>query len=188
VFDAAFWSVTASLFYPPAIWLLLASYAGVNIVRSFSLREQTVFLTGIGVPMFLVWLAWFWLDQGSTFRQEQLGDLWQFYGFRGQLSESVWLKWGILAAFLLLVLFNLGNYAARKSIDVQKFISILMWIMIVGTSSILLRQDPSRTHFLLAATSIGIFLAMTLTSFRNRFVAEILHLALLGLVIFGQIF
>ncbi len=188
VFDAAFWTAVASLFYPPAVFLLLAAFVGVNIMRSFSVREQVVFLTGVMTPGFLTWLAFFWFDRGSTFLAVQFDNLFGFYHFSPDITLIRILKGVFVLVLLAIVALNYGAYFRRKLIQAQKCISVLYWFLVVAGAAILLQNDPLPAHLALLMPVIGIFLAMSFADIKNRFIAEIFHFALLGFVLFIQFF
>lgn len=186
VFDAGWWAILASLFYPPALFLLLAAYAGVNIMRSFNLREQLVYLSGVFVGLFLAWLWYFWSDRGGSFWAVQFGGLFGFYHFSPTMDTERILKSLVIAILLCTVVLGYGTYFHRKLIQAQKSVAILYWFLFVGGLVILLQHDPLPAHLLLIMPSIGIFMALSFLALRNRFIAEIFHFALLGIVLFIQ--
>ncbi len=186
VFDAGLWTTFASLFYPPALFLLLAAYAGVNIMRSFNLREQLVFLSGVFSVLFLAWLWYFWSDRGNQFGEVQFGTLLGFYHFKTTMDTERTLKALLLAVLLCTILLSFGAYFHRKLIQTQKSVTIMYWFLLVGASVILLQTDPLPAHFLLIMPSVGIFMALSFFSLRNRVIAEIFHFALLAIVLFVQ--
>ena len=188
VFDAAFWMSVAGLFYPPALILLVAAFIGVMVMRSFNLREQLIFLTGAIVPLFLAWLWYFWDDRGNEFRALQFGEIFQLYRFNASFDSKMLLKTAFLGSLLLVFLVGLGQYFQRKLIQTQKAITTLYWVLFTGGLLMLLRSEWRWEHFLLPAAAAGIFLAFSFQGIRNRLLAEMLHLALLGLLFFIQIF
>jgi hypothetical protein len=188
IFDTGFWIAVASLFYPTALLLFVAGFACINVMRSFNLREQLVFVTGTLAPLSLAWLWYFWGDRGGAFRAEHLADIFQFFNFDLLADPKTPLKtvfWGLLLAIFL---FSFGSYFARKTIHLQKCITTLYWFLLVGGLSATLHPEWRWEHFLLPTAAAGIFLAMSFQDVRNRFVAEMLHLALLGFALFIQFF
>lgn len=188
VFDAALWMSVASLFYPPALILLVAAYSGVMVMRSFNLREQLVFFTGAVTPLFLAWLWFFWVDRGTEFRSLQFGEIFQLYRFNVTFDTRMVLKTALLVLLLFVFVFGLTRYFQRKLIQTQKAITTLYWVLFTGGLLVLLRSQWRWEHFLLPAAAAGIFLAFSFQGIRNRWMAEILHLALLALMFFIQVF
>ena len=182
VFDAALWVAVAGLFYPPIIWLAGAAYIGINMLRSFKPSEQILFFFGVFTPGFLAWVIYFWLDRGSAFWSAHLWNLFQWWDFNLDLSLKTVLESGVLALFLVIVLFGYGVLQHKKLIQIQKYISTLYWIIFIGCASVLLRNQPEATHFLITAPAAGILLGMTFHNMRSRFIGELLHVAFLGAI------
>ena len=184
VFDSAFWVMVGALCYPPALLLLAAAFIGLSILRSFNFRERLVFVSGALVPLFLGWLWFFWHDEGGLFWQKQFGSLFGLVRFDTSWDTKSLAQVAFMLFLSLFVLLNFGAYYHKKLIQVQKYISIFYWFLFVGGLSALLQKQLRMEHFLLLAPPVGMFLALSFTGLRNRGLAEILHLALLGLVFF----
>ena len=176
IFDAGLWTAVASLFYPPAIWLLLVMFAGISSLRSFNLREQIVCLSGIFTPLFLGWTAFFWCDKGGEFWNLQFGRLFHLPEFDINWLLETQLKAALGVLLLLVVLLSYGIYYRKKLIQVQKYINIHYWVMLVVALTALLLPYGQLEHFFLAMSSIGMFLAMSVGAIRRPLIAEIIHL------------
>lgn len=188
LFDIGFWTAVAALFYPPALYVLAALYAGINSLRSFKGREQLVLLSGILTPMFLAWVGSFWFDRGAAFWPVQFGQLFGWIGFDFDFDFRARLEWGFLASLLLAVLLSYGIYYHKKLIQVQKYVSILYWLLFAVGLSALLYPGPRVEHFLLAMPALGIFLAMSFAAIRRPLLAELFHLVVLAAIFLIQFF
>ena len=189
MFDAAFWTTVAALFYPPAIVLLIAAYFSLGIMRSYTLRERLVSVTGVLTALFLAWLWYFWTDRGMDFWHIQFGGLFHIYRFEAaEFNLKTTLPWVLPALFFLIILLGYGTYMFRKLIHTQKCVSVLYWFWFAGGLSFMLEDQSRPAHFMLMAPATGIFLSMTFSAFRRRSIAEFFHLALLGYVLFIQFF
>lgn len=186
VFDAAIWLTVGSLFFPPLFFSLVAGFVGLGIMRSFKLRERLVYFAGILVPFFLAWLWYFWCDNGRGFWTGQLSGYSGFYHFAPQWTLKTIMAVGLLGALFLILLLSTGTYFHKKLIQAQKCITVLYWFLIVGALSLLLQGDFRTTQLLSIMPMVGIFLSMTVSSFRSRAFAELLHLVLLGAIFFAQ--
>lgn len=186
IFDGALWIGVASLFYPPSLWLLVAAFAGFEVVRVFRLHERFVFLTGAFVPLFLAWLWYFWADRGAEFRDEHWRNLFQLYHFDAIWDEKLILKTTLVVLFTLIFLMGISSLYNRKGIQAQKFVSVLYWFLVVGALSSLLQPEWRWEHIILPSAAMGILLSLTFQSLRNRFWAEIWHLVILGFVLVVQ--
>jgi hypothetical protein len=188
IFDSAFWMTVGALFYPPAIWMLVAAYVGILVMRSFNIREQIVFLSGILIPMALCWLGFFWYDLGHSFFDLQFGKVFGLYRFHREYSLLAWLEIGFLMLIFFLILLSFNSYFSRKLIQTQKCISTLYWFLIIAVFTVFMQAELPNQHFFLAIPAIGIFLSLTVTSIKRRAIAEIVHLGLLVFVLFVQFF
>lgn len=182
VFDAALWISVASLFYPPALYLLPAFFIGIGIMRSWKPSDQLAFLVAIFVPLFLAWLWYFWHDAGEAFRRRQLDGLFRFYHFDEITGHAGWFKGGLLAALLIIFGLNFGSFARSKSMQAQKSASVLYWVLFTGGFLSLVQSDWHWEAFALPGAAAGIFLAMTLQTLRPV-VAELFHAVLLAVVL-----
>ena len=186
IFDGALWIGVASLFCPSALWLLVAAYAAYGLVQVFRLQERFVFLVGAFVPLFLAWLWYFWADRGGDFRSTQWGSLFQVYHFDMSIDTKGILKLGLLCFMLLIFLGGLGSFYARKSIQSQKFVSVLYRFLAVGGASVLLQNELHWERMILPSAAMGIFLSLSFQSIRNRLLAELSHLAILLFIFYIQ--
>ncbi|MBV6439874.1 MAG: hypothetical protein EPGJADBJ_01529 [Saprospiraceae bacterium] len=185
VFDAAFWTTVAALFYPPALYLLIAVFFGLGIMRSYTFRERIVSLTGVATVLFLGWLWYFWADKGLDFWHIQFGRMGGIYQFdKDMFDQKTSLEWIIPVLLFFTIVLSYGTYIFRKLIQTQKCISVLYWFWFVAGLSFLLLAQAWPAHFMLMAAPTGVFLALSFSAFKKNFWAEILHLAVLGLVLF----
>jgi hypothetical protein len=180
VFDAAFWIVIGSLFYPPMFWLLIAAAAGILVLRTFKLNEQVVFATGAATPLFLGWVLCFWFDQGRAFWQQQFVSLFRWSLVTPSMTIHNLLKIGLVALLLLIVGLNYWTYIRRRPMQIQKYIAALYWFLILGALGALLRREPGHAALFAVAAPVGLLLALSFQQIRNHFIAEVLHAALIG--------
>ncbi len=188
IFDAAFWTTVASLFYPPAIFLLAAVFAGINIMRAFNFRELLVLLTGVATPVFLAWLWYFWTDRGGEFWGIQFNGLFHRYQFDSSFNYFTIVESIMMGLLFLIVLLSYGTYSFRKLIQMQKYVGILYWFLFAAGLTLLLQSKAPPVHLLLLMPSMGIFLSMTFSSMKNKALAEVFHLLLLCYIVFIQFF
>lgn len=188
VFDAAFWTAVAALFYPPAIFLLIAVFFSLNIMRSYTFREQMVSVTGVVVAFFLAWLWYFWGDRGWLFWGVQLGGLFHFYDFDTTFDQKTWIQLILPGLLAMVALLSYGAYMYRRLIQAQKCISTLYWFWWVAGLTALLQDQPRAAHFVLMAVPLGLFMSFSIASIQNRSLAGLLHWLMLGLVLCVQFY
>ncbi|TNE66627.1 MAG: hypothetical protein EP344_02280 [Bacteroidetes bacterium] len=187
IFNSAFWITVAVLFYPPAVLCLPAAFAAQFNLRSFSTREQMVFLTGVFVPFFLALTGFFWHDQASEYLQRQFTAWMGFPALELPQNAYGWLRIGVLGALLAVALMGFNIYYFKQLIQVQKYITILYWFLFAGILASIFQPEPRPEYFLLTMPTLGIFLSFWFQSSRNTFMIEFFHLALL-VAVFGMQF
>jgi hypothetical protein len=188
IFDAAMWITVGSLFYPPMIFLLLAAFIGIGMLRSFNFKERLIFLSGSFIPLFLAWLWHFWHDTSPFFWNQQFDNIFRFYHFDTNWTLKSIIQSGLLVVLILLSIFSYGTYHYKKLIQTQKQVDICYLFMIIGGLGVLLRVLPQEMYWLLITPSLGIFIGSSFLSFKNRGLAEIFHLLLIGTILFLHFF
>lgn len=188
VFDAAFWIALAALFHPAATWLLVTTFIGILILRSFPAREQIAFFTGILVPAFLAFTLYFWFDRGGEFVNTQFTQWISAPGTFFTNDLHTYLKTGLMAVLLVVVLTGFNVYYYKKLIQVQKFITIFYWFLFAGLIAAVLQPEMHTEYFILLMPSMAIFLSYSIQALRNLFMAEVFHFVLLAAAFFIQLF
>lgn len=186
IFNVGFWIAIASLFYMPAIWLLFAAIAGLNLLRGFDLRERLMVFCGLLTPYLLAWTWFFWQDAGGWFWEKhflshQFG-LVDFFGV--PFSEKLAAKIALLAAAAFVVVLNHGSFYYKKIIQVQKYVGVLNWFLVVSAVIFLVRPHFELTHFYLCTPFLGLFTGIVFLNIKNQPIAEVLHLLMLFMLVF----
>ncbi|MCC7466793.1 MAG: hypothetical protein IT261_11010 [Saprospiraceae bacterium] len=186
ILDSALWISVGSLFYPQLIWLHLAAFIGLTVVRVFRFSEMVIYLAGALIPLFLAWLWYFWLDQGSMFRDTQWSFLFQFTTFEMSLTTELWLNWAMLALFSVMLLLGLGSLSGKKGIQLQKMVSVLFWFLIAGIITTLLQRQWNWATWIIPIPALAILLAVGYQATLKKWWVELVHLALVLFVLFVQ--
>ncbi len=191
VFDIGLLISAAALFYLPTFWLLPVALLSILHLRSLKINEMAALAAGAFTPGFLGWAVAFLNDQGGAFRHAHFSGLFEFWNFEFTQSIVGWAKIGLMAAMFLVVLFGYGTYYYKRLIQIQKYNNLLYWLIFAVCAIAFLSNELRAEHFLLALTGMGVFWALSFQSMKNKGVAEVLFLALLGAVFtvmfaFGQ--
>ncbi len=178
VFDAAVWFTVATLFYPPAVWFLLAGFLSFFILRSFSLREQIVYAVGILAILIIVHTGLFWYDLLDDFWAIQLARSFSWPHPSIPQEPRLRLSVGIVGGLLLVAALGFNVYYHRRTIQVKKYNDVLYWFFLAGTLSAFFRLGSTLDGFLLCMPSASIFLGYLFQSSRRNPLIEFFHLAL----------
>lgn len=182
VFDAGLLTGLGALFYIPFLWFFLPVLLGLTHLRSLKIREIIVFFAALAVPGFLGWFYALWHNAGSAFSSQQFGSLWQFWNFHLESSLNIQIRCGLLVLLLLIVLFSFNAYYFKRLIQVQKYNNIMYWVLLTTCLSAFLRNVPTLEHFVPAGTVVGIFLALSFQSLKNKAIAEVLFFSLIVII------
>ena len=171
----------AALFYLPAIWFAPFILLSLTHLRSLKFREIMVFFAGLFTPWVLGWAVAVFNNQGGLYRKDTIAMLWQFWDFELQTDLTTLVRGGMLLFIFLVVLLGFGVYYYKRLMQVQKYNNILYWMIFTTIATLFLRNSPHITHFLLAATPVSIFLALSFQNIKNKAIAEVLFLFLLAI-------
>jgi hypothetical protein len=182
VFDAGFLTALGALFYVPFMWLFPVMLLALTHLRTLKLREIAVFISGLFVPGFLGWIVAVWQNMGGLFRKAHFSTLWQVWDLGIEQQLPVLVRSSVLLLLALTVLLSFNTYYHKRLMQVQKYNNIMYWIILATCATAFLRNTPTIEHFALAGTSVGIFLALSFQSLKNKAIAEVLFFGLLALV------
>jgi hypothetical protein len=184
IFDAGLWLGVASLFHFSYVILILWGIIGLGILRGLRGKEFLMFIIGYTVPFFLVAVYAYW--QGAL---PQLGNHFKnninFFNFSRYDSPTLYIKMGVIALILLLTLGASTQFFSRRNMTVQKYLSILYWLILFGGLSILIQTGVGIVHFLVIAVPVGVLLSMVFQRI-NTATAEALHMLLLMVALILQ--
>jgi hypothetical protein len=184
IFDAGLWLGVASLFHFSYILFIIWGIVGLGILRGLRGKEFLMFIIGYIVPFILLSVFCFWhsiLPQiGNHFRFNI-----NFFNFSRYDSQTLYVKIGVLALVLLLVLGASTQFFSRRNMTVQKYLSILYWLILFGGLTITFQSGVSLVHFLVLAVPVGVLLSMVFQRI-NTATAEALHMLFLMVALILQ--
>jgi hypothetical protein len=186
LFNAGFFTGLATLFYFPFSLFLFFAIISILILRKFDIREIIQLLTGFFLVFFFMAFIRYWNDLNFNFVEIFLSQFkWSFSFSRYSLNE-----W-IILAFTVLMLFisstNYRKFTIKKSIQSQKKVNLVYWLMIIGFLT--LPFIPTVFIFpslLVIYVSYAIFIGMMMTRSKNQAAMELLHLFILFFIIFSH--
>ncbi len=192
VFDVALWFVVGTFIYPPFFWFVVIGFFSFFPLRSFSRREQIVYLTGLIAPVIILQTILLWCEQSGVFWQTLGANLFAWPQLMWPEATSTRLTIGLLAGVLLVIALGFNLYYHKRSIQVRKYIDILYWFLLGGTLSAFFRPGSTLDGFLLCMPTAGIFSSYLFQASRSNPLMELLHLALfvaaLITSIYGRLF
>ena len=174
VFDIGLLISIAAIFYWPAFIMILAGYISLMVLRSVKWQDRIQLLCGVLLPFALWWVyAYCYTENGGEVMQ-YLGSIGDFQNLFGH-SQVDYLYIAMVLIIILSTLFKYGTLIKKKSIQVQKKIDILYWVLLCSGLSILWASfDPPL--LLISWIPIAYFLSQGLLSLKKPMNAELIHL------------
>ncbi len=178
IFLSGFYMAMGSLIYFPVFYLLLVTFIGFLIMRSFRGIERIQHIIGWSVPFFLIWtIEYYFKAEPSDFPGYFLNKL-NVNIFSTGLKIPEFLILIMVAILVIISVFSFNIYQGKKVIASQKRISVLYWLMLILGLSAFFFTGIRMNHLHLITIPLSIFFTFTLLEFKNNIVAEIIHLFL----------
>ncbi|MDX1665875.1 MAG: hypothetical protein R3350_01540 [Saprospiraceae bacterium] len=183
IFNAGFWIGIASFIYPSYILFGLYIVVGLETLRALRMGEVLIALCGLVTPYLLAGAAFFWFDELPYLYRLQFVEGLALGDFPSpDLSLLNIIRLGLYGLILLIVLFSFNLYKFKKVIQVQKRISLLYWMLIVGFFTMLIQGNIQMDHLLVLAIPLGIFLSFNISEGSPNW-AALWHFLLFGVIL-----
>jgi hypothetical protein len=182
IFNVGFWVAIASLFSPGHLVFLLLGFIGLNILRGLSLRERLMVVVGAVVPYLLVGIYLFWNGQLAKGIAQHFEAGLGFLQFKPSGEFEVWAASVVFGLCIVLALFSYGGMVYRKTIQVQKQLSLLYWMLLIGAGTVLVQAGVQTDQWLAVGIPAGIILGFVFSNLPRRW-SESLHLMLLAAIL-----
>lgn len=182
IFNVGFWTAVASLFVPAYLVFLILGFVGLNSLRGLDLKERLMLLSGAVVPYGLAGVVMFWNGQLLSGIHTQFQEAFAVASFVTITGFSFWAAASGFSLLVLLALTQFGGLVYRKTIQVQKKVSLLYWMLLTGGLSTLVIKGIQIENWLSVAIPLGIVLGFVFSNLPRRW-SESLHLMLLATVL-----
>jgi hypothetical protein len=184
IFDVGLWLGVASLFHFSYILFILWGIIGLGTLRGIRPAEFIMFIIGYTVPFFLVGVFCYWQDA----LPQMANHFWNnsdFLNFSKINDPMIFIKMGFVALLILITVAASGQFMSRRNMTVQKYLSILYWLMLLGGVSVLIQSNVNVTQILVVAVPLGILLSMAFQRISVA-LAESFHMLLFVLALILQ--
>lgn len=182
IFNVGFWTAVASLFIPAYIGFWILGFVGLNSLRGLDIKERFMLLSGALVPYGLAGTILFWNGQLHIGIQTQFQEAFALLSFATTSGFAFWAAVCGFSVLLLLAMTQFGGLMYRKTIQVQKKVSLLYWMLLIGGLSTLIVRGIQIENMLSVSIPLGIVTGFVFTNMPRRW-SESLHLMLLAAVL-----
>ena len=185
IFNAGFWIAVGSLFYFSYIIFIIAALIGLANLRAFKVKEAVILIIGFSVPYILATVYYFWTNGLAYFNQVQFMDSFGISLLKVEKSIESLIIIGFFSLLLLISVFSYNRFLYKKNIQVQKYIILLYWCLLISAGTLLLQANIKFDHLLILTIPLGIFLSFIFLKLKPP-IAETLHLILLAAILLFQ--
>lgn len=183
VFNAGLMLALATFFYAPAIYLILAFYLGFVSLKSFRIKEILQFVIGFAIPHFLLFVIAYWNDTITDYVQFQWVQPFGIIQSFPMTNRYIFLKIGLFLVLMLASFINYSNLSTKTYIHVKKKLDVTYWLMVIAAAGIFLQPEFTLADFQILCIPLAIFMGATLLQIKNKLLAEIIHLLILGMIL-----
>ena len=182
IFNSGVFISIAAMLYPPYIAFLLAGFIGLAIIRSFKTKEMLQYLSGVLVP-FMLYGSWTFYN--GVFQEKMEGLVEGKFGFPSDIipkDTEGYIFLGLTLLIVFIAIFSYSAYNMKKSIQVQKKIDILFWMILSAMIALFITDNLTVDHILVLTIPLSILLSMNLQKIKSPIFSELVHLGILILI------
>lgn len=182
VFNTGFFLGTAALIYPPYIFGLIFGYLGLVIIYTMRFRETLQYLIGYFIPLFLVWVASLYVPVLASFLTVFVQNAFK-YSYPHSISYIDLVGLVIMGLSLLVSLLVYGKLTFKKTIQSQKKIEIVYWLMLCVALGYGIMATHEFEILIGLALPLSILMGIYISESKSKVLYELYHLVLVGYIL-----
>ena len=172
IFDVGLMIGISSLIYFPSLSMLLLFFIGLSILRPFAWREWVIGVIGILVPLILSGTVYFWNDKLAKFFLTTFESVYAEFNVLIEVGpDLVWIG-GEILVMLGISVYLLQNNFMKSPIQFRKFLTLMLWGIVILAFSSLFLNKLTLNHFLILSAPLSIILSYFFLSFRKWYIPE----------------
>lgn len=183
IFNAAILLGIAGLFHFPSIIYIVFVLISFLILRSIKIKDVFQLILSFGLPFYFYYSISYIL-RGEIFpiKKETLDYINPSLFSLPNIVDQ-YILFGAMAIGILVSLFSYSTYVSKKSIQSQKKIDLVYWLLLFSLCVFLLSDKTSFSIHLYAFLPLSILIHQNFIKIRSKIVAELLHLGLIGVLL-----
>lgn len=185
IFNIGFFIGIASLFYFPAIILLIFALIGLGIQRTFSIKEAFMILIGAFVPFYLLFTYFYWNDSLEYFRKMQFENGVKFLQPEFQFKNNSFIEIIIVCLMIFVFLFNINRLGIKRNIQVIKIQKLLYWWILIIPFGLMIGGKIHIDYLLMFMLPSSFLLTYVFLGMKKQW-ADALHLIIITFIIVFQ--
>ncbi len=183
IFNVSFLIGISSLVEFSYITFWIMGFIGMLILRSFKFKERLIYFIGLLMPFMFYAVYHYWLGDLNTVIQNDFISRFSIPTIDLTWSRDHVLILSIVVLLLLLAIFSYGSQTSKKTIQAQKKIDILYWVLLCSLGGLILCQYLTVSYLLITMIPFSILLSNIFLKIKNAMTQELVHLCLVGAIL-----
>lgn len=184
IFNIGFFIAMASAFYFPYLLYLIPCFIGLLMLRSFRMKERFQYFIGALTFMYLLFAMFFYFGLTPDFYLDYMKSNISFPAVVPS-GLHIYVPLALFSMSIIAVVYRYYFLRKKKSIQSQKKIDILYWLMICSPLMIIFWNRIDIFSLLVLAIPLSILIGILIYRIKNQLLSEMIHLAILiGVVSF----
>jgi hypothetical protein len=188
VFNIGFFLAISGLFYTSFFFLLPLFLIAYLILQPLSPRQFAQVLLGYLTPVFFQAVISISLGKEPL---QGIISIWESMGFSARLPSWQWYYFILTSLYLLLILsviFFRGKLYYKRNVMVKRKINVTYFLLFAGLISLLFQKTPKWESLVIITPFLSMLLSMWLASSKNKLLSELVHVVILGTLLFLHYF
>ena len=176
LYNSGLYMSIAVLFYFDFFILFIILILGFISIRAFKIREFLQLFTGVLTVVYLYVFAIFMMDKKIIFPTIKIHSVSQYY----TQNIPLIIIYSVMIFLVLYSIFTYRKFIIKKSIQSQKKINILFWLLLFTIGiSVIINPHYLLNYLIVIAFPLSIFTAMIFQRIKNNLIAEIVNLIII---------
>ncbi len=183
IFNVGFLIGIASIIEFSYVIFWIMGFMGMLILRSFKFKERLIYLIGLFVPFMFYSVYHFWVGDLGNVLLEDFLSRYSIPQVVSSWSRDYIVIVSVSALLLLLAIFSYSSQTSKKTIQAQKKIDILYWVLLLSIPGLFLLQDITVLYLLVIMIPLSILMSNIFLQIKNAMTQELIHLGVVGAIL-----
>jgi hypothetical protein len=182
IFNIGLWLAVGSFFHFAFGTFVFLAIIGLNVLRAYNFREILMLACGVFTAYFIVGSYYFYYDAFDVFWNEQFTKNMAFLHI---ISPNTWVTYieRVFFGLLLIIgIFSQGVYSFKKSIQIQKFQTVLYWSLLFSGVSVCFQSNVGMEQVVFLMPTLAFFMMYSFLKLEKG-LAEAVHILWIFLII-----
>ena len=183
IFKIGLFISIASLFYLPALFLIVLVFVSFIIFKLFKWREWFIFLIGLATPYLYTAVYWFWNNKliVTIYAYE---DYFRTINFGiHKFNTNLYILMAISGILILLSISKILNDVREKLIKIRLYHYVIIWFLIISLILLFIGNVKQAYFFQLTFIPLSIVFSNYLQHIKKGYMRDIMFLIVLIIII-----